>query len=332
MFLRSLLNTLLSILLLSLATMCVIFQNEVSAEVYEAFVRCITDIIPPLFAMSVISSIIMRSGALKRLLSRAKFDIESLNAFIFGNIGGYPIGARLCSEMVSECTYSKECVSNLFCSSFNCGPAFAIAVSYAIYGNAVCGLGAYLSILLSNLILYIIYIAKNRSSKQCDDNYCFNTSTVVESVINSAHSMINITAMICAFSVVTALLKCLFPSLFTSTIQAIFEISKICDLQYPSLWVVTSLLSFGGLCVQMQVLSIASSKYNLKTFYISRLVQIPTAALISLIADRAFSLTESISVSTNTVSFSQSNSIVPFICVIFMLIIALNTKRKQRMS
>lgn len=330
MILKSICNTMVSILLLLVAVLSIIFQSEVSQAVYEAFIRCITHIVPSLFSMSVISGIIMKCGVLEKMLHRTRIDVSSLNTFIFGNVGGYPIGAKLCADMAED--KNRSAISRLACSSFNCGPSFAISISYIIYGNAMCGVAAYASILLINLAFFIVYTIRHKPEQSVSKVSDFSTSAVVESVISSAHSMINITAMICAFAMITALLKCIFPRLFVSFVPAIFEISCISELQHPPLWIVASLLAFGGLCVQMQIMSIASSKYSLKAFYIYRLIHIPLCALTAELIDCIFKLTNSIAVSSNRVILSESSSIVPFICVIFMLIIALNAKRKQRMN
>ncbi len=330
MNLKSISNTIVSILLLTITVLCIVFQNEVSNAIYETFVKCITHILPSLFSMSVLSGIIMKCGVLNKILYRSRIDINYLNAFIFGNIGGYPIGAKLCADIAKDENRSK--MSYLICSSFNCGPSFAISISYIIYGNAVCGVVAYASILLVNIIIFILHIKWLRYEKNVSRDVRFNTSAVVESVMSSAYSMINIVAMICAFTVFTALMKCIFPNIFVSFVPAIFEISCISELNYPKLWMITSLLAFGGLCVQAQLLSIADSKYSLKCFYLSRLLHIPLSALIAELIDRIFKLTNSVTTFSNRITMSESNSIIPFICVIFMIIIVLNTKRKQRMN
>ncbi len=330
MILKSIHNTIISVVLITLAVLCIIFQNEVSQAVFDAFSRCITHIIPSLFSMSVISGVIMKCGVVERIFHRSRLDVSSLNAFIFGNIGGYPIGAKLCADMADKKNHAR--MEHLICTTFSCGPSFAISISYIIYGNSACGMVAYASILLINGFLYILYAIKHKSKRNIHQISEFSTSAIVESVISSAYAMLNITAMICAFSMITALLKCILPELFVSFVPAIFEISCISDLRYPPLWLFTALLAFGGLCVQMQIISIASSKFNLKNFYFSRIINIPLSSLIAGLIDHIFKITDSIIATSNKVILSESNSIVPFVCVIFMLIIALNTKRKQRTS
>lgn len=332
MFFKALFRTILTMFLLTFAVLCIVFQNDVSEAICDAFMRCITKIIPSLFSMSVISSVMLKADVFGRLFG-SKIDSRSLNTFIFGNIGGYPIGAKLCAEAKTDNQFFDKS-SLLICSSFSCGPAFAVSVSYMLYNNAIFGIISFISIFISNLVLYIVYILNNKGNNiiKTDSHMPFSTPVVVDCVINSAYSMINITAMICAFSLITSVLKCIFPIMFISFIPAVFEISYIAKLNYPSLYILTALLAFGGLCVHTQIISIASSKFSLKQFYLSRIIQIPLATVISYIIDRIFSISKSISVSSNSIRLSESNSIIPFICVIFMLIIAINTKIKQRMN
>lgn len=331
MFLRNISKVITSILLIALVVLCIIYQNQISTDVYNSLVRCVTRIIPSLFAMTVLSSVILRSGLVDKIFANSRVNTTALSCLIFGNIGGYPIGAKLISDTVLSNKLSKSEAEKVISFSFNCGPSFAIGVSYTVYGNNIFGLAAFACIVISNLILYLIYIIKYRSeSERRRTKTRFSTSLVVESVSNAAGSMISITAMIAAFSVVISLLKCLFPSIFISFVPSVFEISNITELYYPPLYLTTALLAFGGLCVHMQVAALVNDAFSLKLFYITRLIQILIAVGISALIDNAFKLSNSISALSPYIHFSQSNSIIPLICMLAMLSIVLLYKTKRR--
>jgi len=154
---------------------------------------------------------------------------------------------------------------------------------------------------------------------------------VVECVLNSTNAMFLITAMIAIFSVFSEVLKIYFPKIFVSVIPSIFEISILISLYNLSLPCFTSLLSFGGLCVLIQVSALVNSSFSLKRFYLTRLIQIPLASAVSLIIDYLFGLSRYIcAYKPNHIYFSQSDSVIPLLCVIAMISIVTVTKIKQR--
>ncbi len=329
MFLKSISKTIVSIMLVVLVVLCMAFQNQISMSVYDSLVRCVTKIIPSLFAMTVLSSVIQRSGIIDKVFSKLSVDTTALSCFIFGNLGGYPIGAKLVSDAVLSRKLNKSIAEEVMPFSFSCGPAFAIGISYAIYNSSACGFVAFASIALSNLIMYLVYAFKHRVPKNHQSNIKFSTAIVVESVSNAAWAMINISAMIAAFSVIISLLECIFPSIFISFLPSLFEISRVTELRSPSPVMLTLLLSFGGLCVHMQIISLVNEAFSLKKFFVTRLVQIPLSATFALVFNYIFNL-NSLTVSSPSYHISQSNSIVPLICMLAMLVIVFMHKRKRR--
>lgn len=329
MFLKSITKTLVSVMLVALVVLCIVFQNQISTSIYNSLVRAVTKIIPSLFAMTVLSSVIQKSGIVDRVFSKFPIDTTALSCFIFGNLGGYPIGAKLVSDAVSSGKLNKSIAEEVMAFSFGCGPAFAIGVSYAIYNSSTCGFVAFASIALSNLIMYLAYALKRRAQNSHQTDITFSTSIVVESVSNAAWAMINISAMIAAFSVIISLFECIFPSIFVSFVPSLLEISRVTELCSPSPIMLTLLLSFGGLCVHMQIISLVNEAFSLKRFYIIRLIQIPLATIFSLVFSYLFK-PNGLSASSPSYHISQSNSIVPLICMLAMLVIVLLHKRKRR--
>ena len=329
---KSIINVLISTVLISVAVICIINQEIISSAVYLSMSRCVKRIIPSLFAMSVLSGIIQRTGALEFLFSKYGLNAGSLCCFIFGNIGGYPIGAKTVTDMVNQSRISKDIAERVICYSFSCGPAFAISVSYAVYGNTICGFAAFISILISNLILYLLYsIRRDELNYNRVNHENFSTKLIVECVLNSTNAMLLITAMIAIFSVFSEVLKIYFPKIFVSVIPSIFEISNLITLNNLSLPCFTSLLALGGLCVLIQVSAIVNSSFSLKRFYLTRLIQIPLASAVSLIIDYLFGLSRYIcAYKPNHIYFSQSDSVIPLLCVIAMISIVTVTKIKQR--
>ena len=70
------------------------FMDSIKDNVIAAIKSCAYTIVPSLFVMCVLSTIITKSGAIERLAAVFKIDGRYFSAFILGNIGGYPIGAK----------------------------------------------------------------------------------------------------------------------------------------------------------------------------------------------------------------------------------------------
>ena len=99
---RNIGDKLILLIISALGIMLIIWQREVSDAIIDAVKNCVYRIIPSLFAMSVVSTAISKSGVVSDMFRNFRVDGNIVTAFIFGNIGGYPIGAKLLAEMVDD--------------------------------------------------------------------------------------------------------------------------------------------------------------------------------------------------------------------------------------
>ncbi len=323
-------NTAISVVLIIFMVICFANQNKISDAVLSSLYRCVTGIIPSLFAVTVLSSIMQKCSVIERLMP-FKRGSNVLSCFIFGNLCGYPVGAKVISDMLNDNKLSKNEAESIMCFSFSCGPVFSLLASRMIYGNSICGLVSFVSILISNLILYMAYVIKNRGYGTSDyKTDSFSSKIVISSVTDAANTMLVISSTIAAFSVISKVIECSIPLLPIKSLSSLLEISNILELRHIPLYLTTILISFGGLCVQMQLISIVDSRFKLYKYFLSRLIQIPLSAIISLILDLIFNFSDSISATTNKVYLSEANSIIPFLCMMAMISIVFMTKIKQR--
>lgn len=325
------LASVVTVLILSL-----IYIEEAKEGIVKAIENCVIGIVPSLFLNCVISSVLIKCtfGLKPKIISSADYGI--FMAFILGNICGYPIGAKALSELVSEKTITSEQAEKAICFSFASGPAYILGiVSLTVFNSKLLGFTAFVSMFLSNAVLYIFYCVKNKAIAH--DNKCCKaislTDAVMESINSSASSMISICSSIVFFSAILAIIKVIIPSL-NATISAILEISNITSLEGNGiLFFVTAtvLLSFGGLCVHMQIKCLTGSSFGLKQFYLTRPIQLLLTAIFSSIGYSIVQNYVSIETSTSngTLELSASGSLVPLICTAGMVLIAL-TCHKQK--
>lgn len=319
----------------SLGVMLIFYSSEVSAAVIASIKSCVYRIIPSLFAMTVVSTAISRSGTVGRIMRKTHIDADIFTAFVFGNIGGYPIGAKLLAEAVDMKRLTPLQASEAMTFCYASGPAFAAGVvGTAIFGDIRFGLCAFLSNFLANLTLYIAFLLKNRSYVNEKDGSCigFSTKLMTDSVNSAAVAMSGICSMILFFSALKAVLEAVVPALKESPYFAsVLEISNIAELKGckgVSLVTAALLLAFGGICVNMQIISIVSGKFSVKHFYFTRLIQLPLCALYAYSLEKILALSGISTEAATKIRLSQSPSLIPIICVFAMVFITLCERAK----
>lgn len=317
------------------------FMDSIKDNVIAAIKSCAYTIVPSLFVMCVLSTIITKSGAIERLAAVFKIDGRYFSAFILGNISGYPIGAKVLSSLVEDNRITKADAERAICFCFASGPAFCLGVvGGTVFKSKLLGVMLFLSIFLSNLTLYIFFAVKRARKKRCGGENDTGSGSKLpfsdlcsSAVVSSAYSMVSICSAILFFSAIIAVVYAVAPFAGSlSIVPPILEISRITSLKYAGLTsfvIVAVLMSFGGLCVHMQVKSIAS--FSLKQFYITRPVQLLLTAFYAFIlyAPAQKYLPANVKPSDTEIIISSSDSLIPFVCVLLMIVIAITHKRNH---
>ncbi len=321
------------ILILSLANI-----DSVKEGIVTSVKSCVFTIVPSLFVTCVLSTIIVDTGMIERLVASKKTSSSIFSAFILGNIGGYPIGAKVLRNLVDQKRISSYDAENAICFCYASGPAFCLGiVSSVVFSSKVLGIISFISTFLANLSIYLFYVLKKKfkASAYCNnENFSF-TDIVTSAVQSSSYAMLSICSAIVFFSALIAVASCYFPKITAiPAIKSILEISNIASFKYNGLVsfaTISVLLSFGGLCVHMQVKSLVGSSFGLKKFYITRPIQLAlTAAYSSLLYLITQSYLPALQTGEQTkIAVSQSDSIVPFVCVIFMIVISITYRKKH---
>lgn len=279
--------------------------DDASSAVSGAVKNCLEIIIPSLFAFTVLAIFLRDSGlyrvVLKPLslpLSRLlRMDEELCACIILGNIGGYPVGAKLLSNAVEEHRLSEQDAGRLLCCCFGSGPSFVIGIAgMRVFDNAATGAAIFAACFLSSLIMAAIVRSRGEINFLSEKQACApSAKCFIDAVISAAKVMFTVCAMITIFSVITALLKSVgalwlgerlldrlgFGADADKIFPALLEISALGELagESPlSASICAGLLSFGGVCVLLQIAAI-SKKLPLKSFLLTR----PLAAAISFI-------------------------------------------------
>ncbi|MCQ2755184.1 MAG: hypothetical protein MJ231_09120, partial [bacterium] len=276
-----------------LAVIFLLFQavsqtETIKSAVYGGVMRCTNIIIPSLFFMMCVSGIATRSGIISKAafvsdrFSRFTFGMngEAFVIFLFSMLAGYPIGAKMLNELYNSGKITKEQTEKYLCVCYGAGGAF-VCGCVTQYGN-----DAEKLIMLSNIIANIViaFILGLIFRKQLSDkSECQKISgkrgvMLCESVADASKGMLMLCGMIIFFSALIAISEPVYSRFVTSEqkmkiICCLLDVSTITELNiytYRFLPIVSGLISFGGICVIMQIKAIISSEIRIRFFILVR--------------------------------------------------------------
>ena len=267
-----------------------IFSDKARTSVSDAVSDCLEVIIPSLFAFSALAMYLQKSGLYKTALKPFTFilskilktDEEICGLILLSNIGGYPVGASLLSSLVDENRLGKNDAARLMCCCFGSGPSFIIGmVGKVVFNSAIAGTFLFLSCFLSSLVMAAVVLSKEKVTlKKAGGGYDLSAGCFINSVSAAAKAMFSVCTMIVIFSVISAALSetGVFLPLGENAVifSSILEVTRIKEMTAGSMPICAGLLSFGGVCVALQVTAIVGGRIPLGKFLLSR---IPAAAL-----------------------------------------------------
>lgn len=281
------------------AIFLMIKPKVVSEAIGASAESCLEVVVPSLFAFTVLAIYLQKSGlyriALKPLtfpLSKLlRIDEELCAVFVLSNIGGYPVGAKLLTELVRQGRLSPKNAGRMLCFCFGSGPGFMIGIAgMKVFGSAKAGLVLFAAGFASSLLIAAFVRTRGEIALQKSENaYCLTSEAFISSVTAAAQVMFTVCAMIVGFSAVSAILKdigvfMIFENAFGSSdiFPALLEVTRIKEITPTAHTLPTcaALLGFGGICVLMQIAALAKN-IPLKSFLISR---VPAAFLGAIIA------------------------------------------------
>ncbi len=277
-------NILCTILIFLLIVLAVFFSASIKLAMQNAVFVCLESIIPSLYFFMIISSMLMNSQfsnicayALNRVSQRLFcFDGKILSIFILSHLGGYPIGIRLLSSLYAQGKISlkQAQIYSAFC--FSSGPAFILGIS----ANRQQFLAIMISCAVANLVVGSVLCRFSKVRNDCASHIIAdknNKICLVECVQGAAKSMLSICTMVIF---VRALLSIpqqwgIIDMLSTAfdiendVLLSVFEITHIFAVSSTPLS--AALLSFGGICVFMQICALSEFKINTKLFITVRI-------------------------------------------------------------
>lgn len=247
---------------------------------------CLDSLIPSLYCFMAFSTLLIRSNIgeliatplwyVTRYILRT--DKKMFAVFLLSQIGGYPVGAKLLSELYRRDTGEKCIYRKALYYCYNSGPAFVIGIAgIGIYNDATAGLIIFLSCVTANFLMAVILNIRCEHGKSYRSEIHFSSADIIASFTDTAKAMLNIVIPILLFNSLTELADYLLSATMhielPDMVKAILEITNIKSAgSVFSLTFTTALISFGGLCVIYQIFTLAEFEISKLRFLISRAV------------------------------------------------------------
>lgn len=298
----------------------IVFRDESMRGVSGSLSVCGNILIPSMFPFMVLSSFALSSGVFSKLdgvfsrFMKKVFHLPgvSFSAVFFGFIGGYPVGARMISELYEKGNITKSEAKHLFVFCVNAGPAFIVsAAGSAMLGSAEAGFVMLCGVCLSSLITGTassLFFKGEKHSGGREERECDLSSALTSAVSSALGGVMNVCAWVMAFSCVSEIIE---SKIENETAKLIFDFVSEVTTGVPSaaklggVPLAAAAISFGGVCVMCQIIpymkkcGIKIGEYllfrvinSVITYFITKIILLFVSVTVTVYAEgpvRAFS-------------------------------------------
>lgn len=259
----------------------IVFSVRAKAQALEGMKLCLNVIVPTLLPILILTNTIIKSSSrvfletvfspLARLLRLPKC---ACCALILGLIGGYPTGAILTNGLFNLHLIDSATAKRLLRCSFCGGVAFIITAVGTIHLNSTkTGIIIYTVNVLSSIIICVADGIIHPNTNKSTQEYSIGSQSFCNALINSIECSTKGVAVMCGcivfFSAICGLVS--IPPFAMPLIEitnGIFKFNGSISLPYLCFF-----LSFGGLCIHLQILNvIKSTGIGYIDFFVHRVV------------------------------------------------------------
>lgn len=294
--------------LLLLLVFCILFASEIRMEMQTALTRCLTVIIPSLYAMMILSQLLVATD-IWRVLARPLRRITPklfcmpdacFSLLLLSQFAGYPVGASMLRSLTENGSLCREDAGRLLWVCYGGGPAFLLGLLGSVPHRSqtfllIFGANVFVNFLLTCLLFrrHPIQLRQNNQTAMRPAD----SSLLIQCTADAGRTLLKLCGIILCFSAVCAVLDALglfqllttcaqrfsisFP--VTTTAKSILELTNATALSLPfrlRIPVLAALLSFGGICVVLQVRAIVGDIVPMKQFIFWRCVAAGLSAAV----------------------------------------------------
>lgn len=255
-------------------------SNIIIKSVNSSSLMFIKKIFPSLFPTMVIGNILIKSNVYLIIPKKIKaflfkkfnFSNSTMELFIISLITGSPSSAMYINNYLNSGLINKKEAEALLCSTHFINPLFIVAgVGVGVFNNVKIGFVLFIMLFISTLIK--IYLNKNNfknSKKKIINIKNTNLITnITSSIKESINALLLIFGIVVIFNILVSLVSHILDlsELASCVINGLLEMTggiiKLSNLNvniYIKIFLAFYFLNFGGLCIQMQSMSMIDNK------------------------------------------------------------------------
>lgn len=311
----------------------IILTPSVSAQgaKYGLYVSA-TVLIPSLFPFAIPVLFLINTG----LFSSSKRPF--LYLYFLSLIGGYPIGAKLISELYEKGIIELPNAKKYLPLCVNAGPAFiVIAVGKGILHSATLGYVLLFSHTVASVILMSLFapdIVKKTENKATIITEISAVDNFVTSIKKAAETSVIISVFVVFFSVVNN-----YIDYFSEKISALKKLLYFTEVTYSvshteNVYFIAFLLGFAGISIWVQVFSVARKiKPNFSVFATFRILHGILASTASALIIKVLKI--NISVISNNVVINEKGLYsgltlnISLLIMLLLFLISITSKKRS---
>ena len=255
-------------------------SNIIIKSVNSSSLMFIKKIFPSLFPTMVIGNILIKSNVYLIIPKKIKaflfkkfnFSNSTMELFIISLITGSPSSAMYINNYLNSGLINKKEAEALLCSTHFINPLFIVAgVGVGVFNNVKIGFVLFIMLFISTLIK--IYLNQNNfknSKKKIINIKNTNLITnITSSIKESINALLLIFGIVVIFNILVSLVSHILDlsELASCVINGLLEMTggiiKLSNLNvniYIKIFLAYYFLNFGGLCIQMQSMSMIDNK------------------------------------------------------------------------
>lgn len=294
-------NYFLTTLVIIFGICLIVFSKSSISSVQSSLNLFLNAIFPSLFPFLIVCELLSYTFVFSFLTTKfgrimtSVFNVSSIGAypFVLGLFSGYPVGARIVSNLRQENKISKLDGEKLLVFTNNAGPIFIFGtIGIGMYDSAIVGFLLYFVHVISSIITGIIFgrLYKNMY-RDVDSTIYMDFSTLGKILSNSIRKAFYTLSTVCGFVIlfslvismikVSGILNFINNVWIQNFILGLIEITSGINLFSSmsstnlllKLLFTSFLLGTGGISVLLQVWSvIADSDLSIKPYFIAKIL------------------------------------------------------------
>ena len=249
----------------------------------------IEKLFPVQFLFFTLSTLLIDYGLIELISNFFNLNTSSFYIFFMSLISGFPSGSKYTKELLEKNLLTEESANKIIMSTHFPNPLFMLGTVYLILNDKVLSLKIYLSLFLSNLLLFL-FTKKEKKKVIFSYQNKKDFSTLLENALNKSLKTIILIYGNSLFFYLISLIISRYLVLNTNSyilLNGLFDLMK----GISSLALVRSnlkkalftilFISFGGISIHMQVKSIITdTPIKYKNFLLGRIISTILAFII----------------------------------------------------